>query len=343
MSARLVLAADVGGTKTNLAMVPVTSRGDLGEPAAVASYGSHEFRSFEAMIEAFRDGPARGVTGTIAAATVGFAGPIVGGRGEGTHVPWSVDASALARYLGLPRVGLINDLVATGYGVLSVRAEGLAPLLSGASDSEGNAAIIAAGTGLGETILARVDGGFLPIASEGGHADFAPRTDLELEIWRGLRERYGRVSVERLLSGPGLAAIAEVTHARAGAGAKQRWSEHEREAGAQRDLPAVISQCALEHACPACEAALTAFVGVYGSEAGNLALRCVAKGGIYVGGGIAPRILPALRGPAFERAFRDKPPHEELLAGIPVWVVLDDKTAVWGAARHALKSLATRP
>jgi glucokinase len=337
MNGRLVLAADVGGTKTNLALVSARARGAIGEPVATATYRSADFPSLEAMIDAFRAEHAASVPGGIAAASVGFAGAIAGGRGEGTNVPWAVDAASLAQHLRLPRVGLVNDLVATGYGVVAVHPENLAPLLSGTAASDGNAAIVAAGTGLGETILARIDQDLVPIASEGGHADYAPRTDTELEIWRVLRARYGRVSVERVLSGPGLTNVAEVIHARAGA--EEAWRDHEREAGAREALPSILSKTGLDRTCPACADALDVFVGIYGSEAANLALRCVARGGIYLGGGISPRILPALRSSTFERAFHEKPPHRALLADIPVWVVLDDRTALWGAARHASLAL----
>jgi len=326
MSGRLVLAADVGGTKTNLALIPARARGALGDPVATATFRSADFPSLEAMIDAFRAEHAASVPGGIAAASVGFAGAIAGGRGEGSNVPWAVDAASLARHLGLPRVGLVNDLVATGYGVVVVRPENLAPLLSGTAASDGNAAVVAAGTGLGETILARIDQDLIPIASEGGHADYAPRTDTELEIWRALRARYGRVSVERVLSGPGLANVAEVVHTRAGA--DDAWRDHERDAGAREALPSIVSKAGLERTCAACADALEVFVGIYGSEAGNLALRCVARGGVYLGGGIAPRILPTLRSSTFERAPHEKPPHRALLAEIPVWVILDDHTTL---------------
>lgn len=336
MSTRLILAADVGGTKTNLALVPSASRGAIGDAVATATRRSADFPSLEAMIDDFRKEHASSVPGAIHGASIGFAGPIADGRGEGTHVPWPVDAASLARHLRLPHVGLVNDLVATAYGVAALRPEALEPLLSGRSAPEANAAILAAGTGLGEVILARIDDDFVPIASEGGHADYAPRNDLELEVWRAVRARHGRVSVEQVLSGPGLVNVAEVLHAGSEAAA---WKAHGREAGGSEFLPGVVSRNGLERSCPACAEALELFVGVYGSEAGNLALRCVARGGVYLGGGIAPRILPALRSPTFERAFRDKEPHRALLSQIPVWVILDDRTALWGAARHSALSL----
>lgn len=337
MSGRIVLAADVGGTKTNLALVFARGGGAIGPPLAVAGHRSADFPSLEAMIDAFLAANQERLEDPVAAATVGFAGAISGGRGEGTNVPWPVDAAALARHLRLPRVGLVNDLVATGHGVASLGAAELAPLLPGSADPEGNAAVIAAGTGLGEVILARVGSDLVPVASEGGHADWGPRSDVDLEVWTAMRTRHGRVSVERVLSGPGLANVAEVLHARGGAGAA--WAEHEREAAEGGDLPGVVSRNGLSGSCPACAEALDVFVAIYGAEAGNLALRGLATAGVYLGGGIAPRILESLRSETFERAFRDKPPHEALLAKIPVWVILDDRTALWGAARHAARSL----
>jgi glucokinase len=231
----------------------------------------------------------------------------------------------------------MNDLVATGYGVPALGPDALAPLLGGGGDPEGNAAVVAAGTGLGETTLARIGGDLVPIPSEGGHADFAPRTDVELDVWSAMRTRHGRVSVERVLSGPGLRNVAEVIHARSGA--EDAWAAHAREAGGEDEIPAVVSGHGLSGACEPCRESLETFAGIYGAEAGNLALRSLATAGVYLGGGIAPRILEALRGPAFEAAFREKPPHEALLATVPVWVILDDRTALWGAARHATLAL----
>ncbi|HSQ60740.1 MAG TPA: glucokinase [Acidobacteriota bacterium] len=338
MSERIVLAADAGGTKTNLALLPVRGGGAVGPPLAVAGHRSADFPSLEAMIDAFLASNRKRLEGPIAAATVGFAGAVSGGRGEGTNVPWSVEAASLARHLGLSRVGLVNDLVATGYGVAALGAADLAPLLPGRADPDGNAAVLAAGTGLGEVLLARVGGDLVPVASEGGHADWGPRSDVDLEVWTAMRTRHGRVSVERVLSGPGLANVAEVVHARSGAAAP--WDDHRREAaGGDDDLPSVVSRNGLSGSCPACAEALGAFVAIFGAEAGNVALRGLATAGVYLGGGIAPRLLEALRSEAFERAFRDMPPHVPLLATIPVWVILDDRTALWGAARHAARSL----
>ena len=329
MAKGMILAGDVGGTKTNLAFVPATGRGTIGAPAAFESYRSADFPTFEAMLEEFR--------GThdvrFDAASFGYAGAVEGGRGHGTNIPWAADHAVLARALSLPKAHVMNDLVATGYGIPALSEADLEPVLPGTARTSENAGILAAGTGLGEAVLAAVEGGHLPIASEGGHSDFAPRTDLEIEVFRDLRARFGRVSYEHVVSGPGLVNVGRVLHALTGA--TKAWRAHEEAAESEDALPALISSNALEGVCPECAGSLDLFVGVYGAEAGNLALRCVARGGIYLGGGIAPRVLPALRGETFRTAFREKPPHRELLEAIPVHVIRNERTALLGAARFA--------
>lgn len=329
MAKGVVLAGDIGGTKTNLALVPATGRGTIGAPVAFESYRSADFPTLEAMLEEFR--------GThdlvFDAASFGFAGAVENGRGVGTNVPWAADQASLARALSLPRAHVMNDLVATGYGIAALTSDDLVPILDGTARPSENAGILAAGTGLGETILAFVEDRHVPIASEAGHADFAPRTDLELTLFRELRVQFGRVSYEHVVSGPGLVNVGRVLHALTGA--EKTWRAHEELAGGDGDLPGVISGNALAGSCPECAGSLDLFAGVYGAEAGNLALRCVARGGIYLGGGIAPRILPALQGETFRLAFREKPPHRELLEAIPVSVIRNERTALLGAARFA--------
>lgn len=324
----LILAGDAGGTKTNLALVPAAGRGRIGAPVALESYTSADFGSLEEMIDRFRGQH----PGPIAVASIGFAGAVDEGRGVGTHVPWIADERALARHLGVPRAHVMNDLVATGYGIPALVAAELYPLLPGTPAPNANAAIVAAGTGLGETTLLRHKGDLIPVPSEGGHADFAPRTDLEIEIFHALRSEFGRVSVERVLSGSGLALIARILHGKDGATAAL--TAHAKEGGLA-ELPATISRNALASTCDSCCRSLDLFVGVYGAEAGNVALRGLALSGVYLGGGIAPRILPALQGATFRDAFLAKEPHRPLLEKIPVWIVLNDRAAVLGAARYA--------
>ncbi|MGE5178835.1 MAG: glucokinase [Bacteroidota bacterium] len=324
----LILAGDVGGTKTHLALFPAEGRGRIGAPVADETYPSGDFPTLEAMVDHFRashDGP-------VAAASIGFAGAVSEGRGVGTHVAWVADEQVLARHLRIPRAHVINDLVAAGWGIPALTPRDLATLLPGRPDPDGNAAIVSAGTGLGETSLVRYRGDLIPVASEGGHADFAPRTDLEIEVFRALRAEFGRVSVERVLSGLGLANVARVLHRMEGAETALR--EHEREAGAG-GLPAAISGNALARTCAACAQTLDLFVGVYGAEAGNAALRALALSGVYLGGGIAPQILPALQKPIFMEAFLAKEPHQALLERVPVHVVVNDRSALLGAARYA--------
>jgi len=324
----LILAADAGGTKTNLALIPAAGRGRIGAARAFESYRSADYPSLEAMIDAFR---ARH-DGAIEAASIGFAGPVSGGRGRGTHVPWIADERALSRHLGIPRIHVINDLVAAGYAIPTLPSAELVLLLAGNPVPDTNAAVVSAGTGLGETILFRHGGELHPIPSEGGHADFAPRTDLEVEVFLALRAEFGRVSVERVLSGLGLANVARVLHAKDGAG--EAMARHEAEAGVEA-LPATISRNALAGACSSCVRSLDLVVGVYGAEAANVALRGLALSGVYLGGGVPPRILPALKSPAFREAFLAKEPLRELLERVPVWVVMNDRATVLGAARYA--------
>jgi len=251
-----------------------------------------------------------------------------------TSLPWTLDSDTLATKLGLKpaRIHIINDLVATGHGLRALKGEELTALQEGTPDEDACAGLIAAGTGLGETILVRVGVTHLPVPSEGGHADFAARTDDEMRVFRALRERYGRVSWERVLSGPGLASLGVFFHEEAGTSAA--WSEHLREE-IPGGPPAVVSHHGMAMDCPSCERALRLFVGVYGAEAGNLALRAVARAGIYLGGGIAPKILPALQWPEFLEAFRDKDHLRPLLSSIPVSVIRNELTGLLGAARYA--------
>jgi len=336
VSADRILAADVGGTKARLALIPGEGRGKIGPAVAEATYMTHDFPSLEAMIDAFRSVH----RGEVAAASIGFAGAVTNGCGVGTHVPWIADAAALARHLRVGRAHVINDLVASGYGVAALGPEELSVILPGsgrdgakAVKASGNAAIVSAGTGLGETTLLHHDGDWIPVASEGGHADFAARTDLEIEVLRALRAQFGRVSMERVLSGIGLVNVARVLHARAGAGAAMK--QHGEQAGGEEGLPAVITGQALADACSSCVATLDLFVSVYGAEAGNAALRGMAVAGVFLGGGIAPKILPALTDGRFRDAFLAKEPHRELLERIPVRVILTDRSALLGAARYA--------
>lgn len=321
----MILAGDVGGTKTYLARFKAVGD-EPGPPVDLETLASASFPSFEALLD---DYLARH-PGSVKAIGLGVAGAVVNRAVRVTSLPWTIDSEIVAAKLGLKpaRVHIINDLVATGHGLRALPASGLTALQEGTPDEDACAGLIAAGTGLGETILVRVGVTHLPVPSEGGHADFAARTDDEIRVFRALRERYGRVSWERVLSGPGLASLGAFFHDDMGI------SNHMEEAGAG-GTAAVVSRHGMARDCPACERALRLFVGVYGAEAGNLALRAVARAGIYLGGGIAPKILPALQWKEFLEAFRAKDHLRPLLAGIPVWVIRNDHTGLLGAARYA--------
>jgi len=260
-----------------------------------------------------------------------------------TNVPWLVDAGAIGDAFNFRRVRVLNDLQALAHGVTVLEPSELRTLQHGVLMADGNAAVIAAGTGLGEAMLHNVDGRFVPAASEGGHADFAARTPRELELVRELTRVFGRVGVELVISGPGLANIYQFTHEAFGAGplitpnslAPARLCEGVGQVKDFADLPARISKSAMEQRCDRCVEALDLFVSAYGAEAGNIGLRCVATAGVYVGGGIAPKILPALESGLFLDAFRNKEPMAHLLATMPLNVILNPDAGLLGAAVHA--------
>ena len=324
----MLLAGDVGGTKTRLGLFKASGRRP--PQVAVREYATLDFPSLTRMIEDFKT--SAGSSLAIEAACFGVAGPVVGQVGHLTNVPWRVEADQIAGTFGIPRVSILNDLEATANAVpLLVRTE-LHTLQEGTFRSDGNIAVIAAGTGLGEALLHRVDGRYIPSAGEGGHADFAARNEREIGLVRDLTVRFGRASVEHVLSGPGLQNIYRATH---------RVSDPERvalqdacPAADGRDTPsaAAISRAALEKRCPECVEALEMFVDAYGAEAGNLALRSMATGGVFIGGGIAPKILPALTDGRFMRAFVEKPPHVPLLFTMPVHIIVNTDAGLIGAA-----------
>ena len=262
----------------------------------------------------------------IDAACFGVAGPVIGDTAELTNVPWRVEARAIAARFGFARVDLLNDLQAMAYGVTVLQPSELHVLQAGESRPDGNVGLLAAGTGLGEALLHNVGGRLIPSPSEGGHADFAARNEREISLLRRLIARFGRAQVEDVVSGPGLRNIHDVTHTGACRGVADLES---------RDAPAAIAAAALEHRCDGCVEALEMFVEAYGAEAGNLALRAVSTGGLFVGGGIAPKILPAMSDGRFIRAFREKAPFESLLAAMPVKVILNPETGLLGAAVYA--------
>jgi glucokinase len=335
----MLLAGDVGGTKTLLGLF---ERGTLRPvPVALRSYDTNAFPGFAAILDAFvRDVAASLPTGPLVlsgrlkaaptfvdAAVLGVAGPVVGPTARLTNVAWDIAGAEIGARLGTTRVLLVNDLEAMAMSVGALADEEVVILQEGVAHDEGNAAVIAAGTGLGEACLLRIGGRLVPVPSEGGHADFAARTDREIELVKMLRERDGRVEIEQVLSGPGLLNLHRFTH-RGGECAML-------EGSSDADAPARVSQAALSGRCQQCVEALRMFVSAYGAEAGNLALRGVATAGLYVGGGIAPKILPMLRGGLFMDAFLAKAPMRELLAKVPVKVIVNPQAGLLGAAVRA--------
>jgi len=321
----LVLAGDIGGTSTRLAYF-AADNGRL-KPLAEGRFPSREAGSLEEIVGRFA--AEQGMTAERAC--FGIAGPVRRGCVRTPNLPWSVDAADLARLLGIAEVRLINDLEANAYGVELLGREDLAVLNPGTPDPTGTIAVISAGTGLGEAI-AYWDGiAHRPLPSEGGHADFAPRSELETELLLFLRTEHGRVSSERVISGPGLRNIyrflRDVRHLPETAVVAEEMR--------RGDPSAAITRAALAGECLLCDQTLDLFVSLYGAEAGNVALRSLATGGVYLGGGIAPKIIERLKGPGFMLAFAAKGRLSPMLETIPVRVILNERTALLGAGRCA--------
>jgi glucokinase len=317
----MILAGDIGATKTLLALFE--RRPVRPVPIAVRSFQTMQFQSLGDMVAAFL--ASEGVNSSrIEATCVGVAGPVLDGRSRLTNVAWAVVASDVRDRYALPEVVLLNDLEAMAWSVSVLAATELETLQEGEPAPLGNAALIAAGTGLGMAILLRAGATLLPVASEGGHADFPPRTTREVQLLNALTEWYGRAQWENIVSGPGLVNLHRFTHETPCLAVPSSMEPPEK--------PSAISTAALERRCSACIEALDLFSSIYGSAAGNLALTAAATGGVYVGGGIAPKILPALRRGQFMAAFRAKAPMQRLLARTPVHIILNPEAGLLGAA-----------
>ena len=326
-SATMILAGDIGGTKTLIGLFE--PREHRPSPVDVRSYPTTEFSGLPAIIEAFIGEHGARPRPTIAA--FGVAGPVINQTAQMTNVEWCVDAAELVERFVFTRVSLLNDLEAMAYSVPVLEGDELRILQKGVRRDEGNIAVIAAGTGLGGSYLHRLADRYTPVASEVGHTDFAARTDRELEFVRFARERYGRAEIEHVLCGPGLVNLWEFTHT----GTRCTAAHAHASPSSVTPAPADVSKAALERVCPHCVEALDMFVAAYGAAAGNLALTAVTTGGVFVGGGIAPRILPALENGGFIAAFRDKGPMRPLLEAMPVHVILNRDAGLLGAAVYA--------
>lgn len=320
----MILAGDIGGTKTALAWV------DEGAMVGSRTYPSADYSSLTEIVREFL---ADAAPNRVRSACFGIAGPIFDGVVKATNLPWVVEANDFVALLGTSSVRLINDLEAVAYGLAAVGDEAFVTLNPGRSGGAGNAAVIAAGTGLGEAGLYWDGRTHRPFASEGGHASFAPRDDIEIGLLQFLRAEHGHVSWERVLSGPGLYGIYRFLRD-ARRGDEPPWLADRIRS---QDPAAVISGCALDHTSPLCEQALRLFASLYGAEAGNLALKTFATGGVFVAGGIAPKILPALTDGVFLEGFLSKGRFRSVLEAMAVRVVVSDTLALLGAARAAAR------
>ena len=348
----MILAGDIGGTKINLALFDwkkervepvredtlytsdyeslVEALTEFLEESGTPDSAEEELLEEEGHSESKPSTPPKDTT--ITAVCLGVAGPVLHNTCRATNIPWIIEGDKLARFLNVPRVRLINDLEATGHGLLLLRPDELEDLnpYAPSPPPDGTRALIAAGTGLGESILFWNGGQYHICPSEGGHTDFAPNTDLEIDLLRYLRTNYLHISYERVLSGPGLYVIYQ--YLRDVKKNEPTWFAEKLPTG---DPAALIAEAGLQGKPDICRQALQTFVSIYGAEAGNLALKTLAIGGVYVGGGIAPKILPALKEECFLKAFQGKGRYKRLLSKIPVRVILNPHTALLGAASIA--------
>jgi glucokinase len=322
----VIVAGDIGGTNARLALFEVQAGRLLLVKERI--YPSRSAPDLETIARRFVEETRPSATG----AALGVAGPVKNGRIETPNLPWVVDSGRLADILAVPKVTLLNDLKANAYGLRHLGPTDFAMLQAGAHDAAGNQAILSAGTGLGCAGLYWDGQRHRPFATEGGHADFATRTPIESELREHVAKEKGRVSAERILSGGGLVRIYRFLRERSGVPEPAALAERL----AKEDPAAVVSKSAMEGVDPVCVEALDLFVAAYGAEAGNVALRMLATGGVFLGGGIAPKILPRIqRDAVFMNAFLDKGRMRPLLETIPVLVVLNDRAALWGAAHCA--------
>lgn len=328
----MLLAGDIGGTKTNLAVFSTEDADGWKKPLAEATFPSGRYLSLEALVAEFQQQHHF----AIDRASFGVAGPVVNGRATITNLPWVLEEHHLKKALNIPQVSLLNDLTAIAHGVPYLAASDLHTLNAGHAVPEGALAVVAPGTGLGEAFLTWDGDHYRPHVSEGGHADFAPADELQLELLHYLQLRYNHVSFERVCSGKGLpnlyAFLKDSGHA-----SEPSWLT---EALAQASDPTpVIVENALDtaHACEICTMTLDLFVSILGAEAGNMALKVLATGGVFLGGGIPPRILPFLSEGRFMQAFLRKGRLSDVLIPVPVSVILNPNIALLGAARHGFE------
>lgn len=351
----MILAGDIGGTKTNLALYDWTS--ERVDPIRLESFHSADYTSLEDILSEFlsppappaavgsdqsnvseKQGPQTTSETRVTAACFGIAGPVIDNHCETTNLPWVVDGLTIADRFAVSRVQLLNDLEATAYGILWLRPDELEVLNAGNPPKKRQAvALIAAGTGLGEAILFWDGKSYRPMPSEGGHADFGPNNDQEIDLLRYLRSQYLHVSYERILSGPGLHAIYEFL--RDTRKNEPTWLMEKIKAG---NPAAEIAQAGLQGQAEIAKQAIELFASIYGAEAGNLALKALSLDGVYVGGGIAPKLITKLKDGTFMKGFLNKGRYKKLLSKMPVKVIMNQQTALLGAASVA-SALSLKP
>jgi glucokinase len=321
----MLLAGDLGGTKTLLGLFRATGT-PRPEMVVTHEFPTLEFPSAADILEAFFQKTGVGAD-QIENACFGVPGPVIDQRVQPTNVDWAVDARDLQARLKLKHVHLLNDLEAMAHVVPVLRDEELLVLQKGTRNPHGNGALLAAGTGLGQALLINVDGQWRPSPSEGGHVDFAARTPREIQLLQELTRLYGRAHTEHIICGPGLVNVARFT--------SQGRSFVFRETDDVTELPARITQAALEQRCPHCVEALELWISAFGAAAGNFALAGLATGGVYIGGGIPVKILPAFETPTFITAFNAKEPLDGLMRDMPVSIILNRHAGLDGTAVFA--------
>jgi len=328
----MLLAGDIGGTKVNLALF--SAQKGPREALVEATFSSAGYDGLEEIVNEFLSGK----NDAVQMACFGVAGPVVGGRATITNLPWVIDARAMAQTLGFSAVYLLNDLESIANSVPLLEANDLYVLNPAQAEPGGAIAVIAPGTGLGEAFLAWDGNKYLAHPSEGGHTDFGPVDEMQVGLLRYLLARYDHVSYERVCSGLGLPNLYAYLK-ESGYAPEPDWLAARLAAAA--DINPVIVDAALgEQTCALARAALDLFVSILGAEAGNLAIKVLATGGVYLGGGIPPRILPALQGKTFMDAFLNKGRFKSLMARMPVYVILNARAPIMGAARYGLERLA---
>lgn len=322
----IILAGDVGGTKANMAFYAL--RETKLNLIVQKKFSSKDYKDLHDLIAEF----IKEFNLQANHVCIAVAGPVVNGTCHATNLPWTIDSAALAKRLGFDKIELMNDLEANAHGIYELTDEDFVTINQGDRKKHGNVGVISAGTGLGEAGIIWEDRKMRPFASEGGHSDFAPNSPIQFELLQHLYDKFNHVSYERVLSGQGLQNIYEFLRDRKKY-PEPAWLADELKKG---EIPMIVSEHGLKGETEICVEALNIFTDIYGAEAGNLALKLMATGGIYIGGGIAPKMIKKLSEPRFLEAFLDKGRLRSVLETIQIKVIMNDKTALLGAARCAL-------